>query len=217
MNFVSVEQYSYKVFYNYGINKMRITSSLFIATLSLFIAFPAIAHTDVVNSIGFIEGLTHPFTGLDHILAMISVGVIAHQFGSRNALYFLISFLLFMLIGGFIGASSIRLPLVELGIIISVIALGMSIALGLKLSLSTSLSIISLFAIFHGHAHGTEMPIQVNGFAYVAGFIVATTFLLLTGTFSSIIAGKVNQTIAPIIIRIFGGFSAAVGASLLVS
>jgi urease accessory protein len=130
---------------------------------------------------GFSNGFVHPLSGLDHLAAMIAVGLWAVQLGGR-ALWLLPSFFVsVMCLGGLIGVWGAALPLVEPAILGSVIVLGLLIAFTAKLPLAASLVVVGVFALFHGHAHGTEMPAAAAGFAYGVGFVIATAMLHLVG------------------------------------
>jgi urease accessory protein len=126
---------------------------------------------------GLTGGLAHPFTGLDHMLAMVAVGLWASQLG-RPAMWLLPAvFPAVMAAGALLGASGVALPLVEPGIMVSVLVLGAAIALALRPPLAASVAVIALFALLHGHAHGAEMPAAGSALLYGAGFIAATLAL----------------------------------------
>jgi len=124
----------------------------------------------------FLSGLTHPFFGLDHLLAMLAVGLWAAQAGGRAAWALPAAFLSVMALGGALGLNGVELPLVEAGILASVFVLGLAILFAMKAPLYASLPLVALFALFHGHAHGAEAAGH-SGWAYGAGFVLATAML----------------------------------------
>ena len=147
----------------------------------LFIPLPAYAHTGIGQTMGFVHGLTHPFTGWDHILAMVAVGIWASQTGGKGIWTIPATFVGIMSFGGLLGAIGIKLPLFEEGIAMSVLILGVLIAAAKRLPLIASTILVGLFAVFHGYAHGNEMPGAAPGLPYGMGFALATTLLHLCG------------------------------------
>jgi len=130
---------------------------------------------------GFTNGLAHPLTGLDHICAMVAVGLWAAQRGGRALWFVPLTFVSVMMIGGALGMDGVQVPFVEQGIAASVLVLGIFIAAAVRLPLAASMAIVGLFAVFHGYAHGAEMPETASGLAYGVGFVVATALLHLSG------------------------------------
>jgi urease accessory protein len=135
------------------------------------------AHVGAGETSGLLHGMGHPLSGLDHVCAMVAVGLWAAQMGGRSIWAVPLTFITVMALGGILGTIGINLPFVETGIVISVLTLGVLIAASVRLSLVASVVMVGLFAIFHGHAHGSEMPETASGLAYAAGFIIATAFL----------------------------------------
>jgi len=134
----------------------------------------ALAHVGSGASGGFLAGVAHPVSGLDHVLAMIAVGLWGAQLG-KPALWLLpVVFPMMMAGGGMLGLMGIPLPGVEIGIAISAIVLGAMVFAEAKPALAVSLAIVAFFAIFHGHAHGTELPAGQSGLLYSIGFVAAT-------------------------------------------
>lgn len=150
------------------------------AALSL-IAAPAFAHVGHGVGIGttssFAAGVGHPLGGLDHITVMITVGLWAALKGGRALWVWPAAFVGIMLVGGFIGMLQVPLPFVEPAILASVVALGLLVALAIDLPVWLGAAIIGAFAIFHGHAHGAEVPETEAGLLYMAGFAVSTAAL----------------------------------------
>lgn len=141
----------------------------------------AMAHTGVGETTGFIHGLSHPLAGVDHLLAMLAVGLWAAQLGGRALWLVPAAFVTVMLCGGVLGFSGIALPFIEQGILVSILVLGVLIAGACKLPLVASMSVVGLFALFHGYAHGSEIPASINAAAYSLGFIFSTVSLHCIG------------------------------------
>lgn len=137
-------------------------------------ATPAFAHTQQGQAQGFLTGLRHPISGLDHVLAMISVGIWGAQLG-RPALWLLpVTFPMVMAVGGFLGLIGVPVPGVEIGVALSALVLGLMVALEAKPPPVVAAALVGAFAVFHGHAHGTELPPGQSGLTYSIGFVVAT-------------------------------------------
>lgn len=141
----------------------------------------AFAHTGLGDTSGLWNGLAHPLGGLDHLCAMIGVGLWAAQRGGRALWLVPLAFLLVMALGGLLGAMAVGLPLVEQGIVASVLMLGIFIAASVRMPLVVSAMIVGTFALFHGHAHGAEMQPTYSGLAYGIGFLASTALLHLCG------------------------------------
>ena len=154
--------------------------SLVIAAM-FFAPTLAHAHTGVGAVHGVANGLLHPLTGLDHLCAMIAVGLWAAQRGGRALWAVPLTFVCVMTFGAALGMAGIGLPLVETGIIASVLILGVLVAAAVRLPLPVSMGIVGLFALCHGHAHGAEMPATASGFTYGIGFVAMTVMLHLAG------------------------------------
>lgn len=185
-----------------------------IAMAGVIFSSPAMAHITNASGAGFAGGISHPFSGLDHILAIVAVGLWASQFG-RPAYWVLpLTFPLVMAIGGGLGMSGLPLPWVEIGIAGSVIILGLMVALSLKPSLAISMALIGLFALMHGHSHGTELPLATSPLAYGAGFLFATVALHALGL---VIGGTSRWPLGRVGLRTAGAAIAAIGVLLLVS
>jgi urease accessory protein len=165
---------------------MRLKLSL--ATLFALITAPAFAHTGH-DLLGFSSGFFHPIMGVDHVIAMLAVGLWAAIQG-RPALFLLpILFPLVMVFGGLLGMNGVELPYVEPMIAVSGVVLGLMVAAYAKPKLWLSALLVGIFAVFHGHAHGAELPIASNPVGYAAGFVVATALLHLTGIGLGIVVG----------------------------
>jgi len=192
----------------------RITrATLFLATL-LFLPTLAQAHVGVGPTSGFFHGIAHPLSGLDHLCAMMAVGLWAAQRGGRALWAVPLSFLSVMAVGAAMGMAGISVPFVEQGIVASVLLLGVLIATAVRLPVVASAILVGLFALFHGHAHGTEMPVTASGFAYGAGFVMATAMLHAAGLGLGI---AIQRLASSTWIRATGGAIACCGLYLLVA
>ena len=146
---------------------------LFLA--ALFYSGAALAHPGHAG--GVLAGLLHPLTGIDHVLAMLAVGLWAAQLGRRAQWLLPLGFLASLAVGGALGMAGVAPALVETGIITSVLLLGLLVGFAVRLSLLPALSIIGAFALFHGLAHGTEMPVAESIWLYAFGFMAASAAL----------------------------------------
>ncbi len=182
-------------------------------TLLLF-ALPTLvhAHTGHTDSGGLSHGLLHPVGGLDHILAMVAIGLWAVQLGGRALWVVPAAFLTTLFVGGAMGIENVALPLVEPGILASILILGLLIAFAARVPLAATVPIVAAFGILHGFAHGAEMPVTVSGLAYSTGFIIASTGLIVTGmAFAAGLRSTANATM----IRPIGAAIAAIGAAII--
>lgn len=176
----------------------------------------AFAHVGVGSTSGFVHGFMHPLSGLDHQLAMILVGVFAYQLG--RALWLVpLTFVGVMALGGFLGVMGIPVPFVEVGIALSVIMLGAIVAFGVKAPLAVAMAAVGFFAIFHGHAHGSEMPLDASGFEYGLGFMLATAALHTVGIGLGVLIGMSSKTFGNTVYRLAGGVASVAGIGLLLS
>jgi urease accessory protein len=172
------------------------------------------AHVGVGQTSGFAHGFVHPLTGLDHMAAMVAVGLWAAQRGGRALWVVPLTFVGVMSVSGLLGALGVSVPLVEPGIVASVFVLGVLVAAAVRLPLVASSLIVGLFAVFHGHAHGAEMPETVSGLAYGIGFVLATGLLHGCGIGLGLLAGRLGS---PRFVRYAGGATAALGVCLFVT
>jgi len=175
----------------------------------------AFAHTGVGATHGFAHGFAHPLGGLDHLLAMLTVGLFAAQLGGRAIWAVPASFVALMAAGGALGVSGVDVPFVELGIGLSVAVLGAGVAFGLKAPLAVAMGMAGFFAIFHGHAHGTEMPLDASGLAYGLGFLSATAVLHLAGLGLGRTIGRFGETHGAKVVRGAGAAVAVAGLALV--
>lgn len=162
------------------------SSKRFLAHLTMafaVIALPTVAEAHVLagEGGGFLHGFEHPLSGLDHMLAMFCVGLWGAQMGGRSVWSLPIAFPLIMVAGGMMGIAGIPLPAVESGIALSIIVLGVAIACLWRPPEWLALAVIAVFAIFHGYAHGAELPNAADPADYAFGFVVATGLIHLAG------------------------------------
>lgn len=148
---------------------------------SMLVAQAAMAHTGHHADHSLVDGFMHPFTGLDHLLAMVAVGIWAVLLG-RNALWSLpLVFPLAMAAGGAMGAYGMALPSVEVGIAVSSLMLGVMVLARIQMPVTGAAAMVAALALFHGYAHGLEMPVGASGVSYGAGFVMGTLLLHLAG------------------------------------
>jgi urease accessory protein len=140
----------------------------------LFWTETAFAHVQKGEAAGFITGLRHPTSGLDHVLAMVAVGLWGAQLGAPAVWLLPVAFPMVMAFGGMLGLMGVPLPGIEYGIAASAILLGTAVMFELRPRLAVAAALVAVFAIFHGHAHGTELPPGQSGLLYSMGFVMAT-------------------------------------------
>jgi len=163
-------------------NTKRGFSSLGLAILAA-VCLPNLAQAHIIpgEPPGFAHGFQHPLHGLDHILAMVAVGLWAVHLGGRALWAVPSTFVGMMVVGGALGMAGVPVPFVETGILVSVFFLGALLLTAARLPLWGGMTLVALFALMHGHAHGAEMPDSASGWAYGAGFALATILLHLSG------------------------------------
>lgn len=155
---------------------------IFLATaIWLLLGTSLWAHEDAGMAGGFISGLTHPLFGFDHVVAMIAVGLWGAFLGSPALWILPVVFPVVMAFGGALGVLGVEIPLVETGIAASAVVLGLMVALALRPKIAIAAVIVGAFAIFHGHAHGTELPEAASPLTYSIGFVISTGLLHLAG------------------------------------
>jgi len=193
---------------------MRFASKFPLAVAVVLAVLPtaAFAHIGDHSHMSFAEGLAHPFTGLDHMLAMVAVGLWASQIGGRALWLLPVTFPVVMAAGAALGFGGVALPWVEIGIAISVLVLGAAVALRARPSLAVSVPLIAAFAALHGYSHGVELPADVSALTYAAGFVAATLVLHLIGIGLGLAA---NRLPVHFVARAAGGAIALAGVALL--
>ena len=185
---------------------------LITAALTL-IPTAAFAHTGVGDAHGFVTGFAHPVGGLDHVLAMVTVGIFAWQLGGRALWLVPATFVLAMAAGAVLGMAQLPLPFVEIGIAISVIVLGAVVAFARGTPIALAVALVGMFAIFHGHSHGTEVAFDAGASAYVAGFMLATALLHVAGIALGCAIGRIADSRAAY--RLGGALVALAGLAIL--
>lgn len=180
-----------------------------VCSAALIVLTPAVVLAHPGHDLGahhFTSGLVHPFTGLDHILALAAVGMWSAQLGSRARWRVPLTFLGMMLLGALIAFWRVRLPLVESAILASALVLGLVVMWSLRVPTSVAVAVAGVFAVFHGYAHVAEMPPDASAVAYCGGFIAASAILLAAGA----AVGRVLTTARqPQWLRVCGGAVAA--------
>ena len=172
----------------------------------------AYAHVQQGQAVSFVTGLEHPWSGLDHVLAMIAVGLWGAQLGNPAIWILPITFPLMMSLGAMMGLLGIPLPGIEIGIAVSAIVLGTMVLGEVRPKLAVAVLLVGSFAVFHGHAHGTELPAGQSGMLYSMGFVIATGCLHGIG----IALGLIHRwPIGNLALRGSGAFIAAMGIFFL--
>lgn len=189
------------------------TSLKVLSALAFFcLAASASAHTGDGAENGFLAGVLHPLTGFDHLLAMVAVGIWGATLGKPLVWALPVAFPMLMVVGGVLGITGVPLPFMETGIATSVVVLGLAIATAWRAPIPIALAIVAAFGVFHGYAHGAELPSAASPSAYVAGFVLCTGALHLTGVAIGILRRipKGEQ-----VLRASGGLIATAGVWIL--
>jgi len=183
--------------------------------LFIVLAFPSFvfAH-EVEGAGGFLSGFNHPVLGFDHLLAMLSVGILSAQMGGKAIWKVPATFVVVMLIGGVFGINGINFISVELGIMCSVLILGIVIAADKKIPTFIAMLVVGFFAIFHGHAHGTEMPYLAEPLLYALGFVTGTAMIHIAGVMIGLSSSKFND--GQQLLKLLGAGIAGIGFHMLV-
>ena len=171
----------------------------------------ASAHTGIEHVASFVSGLAHPWTGIDHLLAMLAVGLWAGMNGGRAVWAWPIAFVGVMVAGGGLGMMGVHLPIVESGILASVIVLGLLVLSAVRLPVAAGAALVAVFALLHGHAHGSELPAETAAVTYASGFVLATALLHAIGLcLAYLCTGEWGRTL----VRGAGALVAACGVAL---
>jgi len=179
-------------------------------------ATPALAHTGLDLGGGFAVGLAHPFLGFDHVVAMLSVGALAAVAGGRAVWALPLAFMGMMALGGALAMAGVGLPAAEQGIGASLVVFGAMLAVRAGLPVPVATLVVGAFALFHGHAHGAELPATAAESAYAAGFLLATGVLHLAGLAAAFGLRRRAVWGAPAL-RLAGAATAAGGFVLLLA
>ena len=166
------------------------------AVLLALIPTAAFAHTGVGDTAGFFHGFEHPIGGFDHVLAMVAVGILAFAMGKRALVLVPMSFVVMMVVGFALGASGIALPFLELAIAASGFVILAAVLFRRHLHAGFAMALVGSFGVFHGVAHGLEMPSTAGGLEYALGFIAATALLHLGGIALGLVAARTPTAVA---------------------
>ncbi len=177
-------------------------------------ASTALAHTGLEHAVSFASGFAHPWSGLDHMLAMVAVGLWAGANGGRALWAWPVAFVSVMLVGGALGIAGVALPMVEPGILASVIVLGLLVLAAIRLPVAIGAALVALFALLHGHAHGAELPAEAAAASYAAGFAMATALLHGIGLG---VAHLATGARGALVVRGAGALVAAAGVALVLT
>ncbi len=187
----------------------------YLSALAAFILpTSALAHTGIGATHGVAYGLMHPISGVDHILAMVSVGFLAYVIGSRALWLVPAAFVSMMAAGGALAMIGVNLPFVELGIGLSIIVIGAAAVFGKNIPVSVAMALVGTFAIFHGFAHGAEMPTDASGLTYAVGFMSATALLHAAGIAVCFTVANIAGKYGKVTARIGGGVAALAGVAI---
>ena len=194
---------------------LRTTSLAFTALAVSLAAAPrmALAHTGLEHATSFSSGFLHPLTGPDHALAMVAVGLWAGVNGGRAVWAWPVAFVGVMLVGGALGMTGVALPLVEPGILASVIVLGLLVLTAARVPVAVGALLVGVFAVLHGYAHGAELPAAAAAISYSAGFALATALLHAAGLGIAFLSAREGSSL---LVRAAGGLVAACGVALAV-
>lgn len=183
-----------------------------LAAMLLLAAPLAFGHAETGAAAGFVSGFLHPLAGPDHLIAMVAVGLWGAFLGAPAIWQLPVVFPLVMAVGGVLGIAGVTLPLVEVGIAASALVLGAMVVLGARPPLWVAAVLVGGFAVFHGHAHGAELPHAANAVGYSAGFVVATGLLHLAGIgFGTLVRWPYGR----IAVRSLGGLISVAGCLFL--
>jgi urease accessory protein len=200
----------------YSTAKRVLTITGMAGLISLTAIMPASAHVGAGPVDTFSRGLLHPLNGLDHILAMVAVGLYAANLGGRALWLVPSAFVGTMILGGLLGYYGWPLPMVEAGIGLSVVVMGMAIAIGVRLPTIAAMALVGVFALFHGHAHGSEgAGLGIAFLPYAAGFVAATGVLHLSGIALGRGFDRLGATVSGTMNKVAGSIGFIAGISLL--
>jgi len=188
---------------------------LTVAATAICLSSSAWAHPGHLPTSGFSAGLLHPLTGLDHLLAMVAVGLFAATLGRRALWAVPLSFMSLMALGGILGMTGVPLPFVEFAIALSVLVLGAVVVIGGRWPVTMAMMLVGLFAVFHGYAHGAEMPETISAAEYGLGFMLATGALHLLGIGLGVLPTRIAGIHGQRMSQIGGLAIAFAGAGLL--
>ena len=193
--------------------RIALTTAIAVTTVTAAATDSAHAHTGAEHAVSFAAGFQHPWSGLDHMLAMLAVGLWAGLNGGRALWAWPVAFVGVMVAGGALGMAGISLPMVEPAILASVIVLGLLVLAAAQLPVAAGAVLVGIFALLHGHAHGAELPASASAMSYVVGFALATALLHAIGLGVTYLAGNAS---GKLVVRVAGAIVAAGGVALAV-
>jgi urease accessory protein len=193
-----------------SIQQAGATRRSFLISFLLLYPLTVFAHQRGGETIGFTSGFWHPISGLDHILAMVAVGMWGAQLGAPAMWVLPVVFPMVMALGGMMGLMGIQLPGIEFCIALSALALGFAVCREARPKLWIAAIVVGVFAIAHGHAHGTELPLGASGVLYSIGFVIATGLLHAIGIGIGLVhrwpAGRIALRVAGAVVAMGGVF-----------
>jgi urease accessory protein len=195
----------------------RTAFRLLAAIALLLVPSVALAHTGHGEDGGLLGGFIHPFGGIDHLLAMTAVGMFAAHLSGRALWAVPTTFVAVMALGGVFGAAGVSLPFTETAIALSVLVFGFVIFSGMAPPVLAAMALVGIFAAFHGHAHGAEMPVGASGVVYGIGFMVATALLHGFGITLGLAIGRFDEAPRRRAMQTCGVAIALIGAGLTIS
>jgi urease accessory protein len=193
----------------------RVTRIAALVSVLVALTGPAFAHSGHGHVGGFVHGLMHPIGGLDHVLVMVAVGLYAVRLGGRALWLMPATFIAFMAFGGLLGTFRIADPFFEIGVATSVVMLGLAVALRANMPTITAIALVGLVATVHGYAHGAEMPGDISGYAYAAGFMLATALLHGAGIALGLLMGHLREIVRRRAMQLSGSAMALAGVAML--
>lgn len=179
---------------------LRVSAAAGLAAGAAFAATPAEAHSITAHGMGFASGFAHPFAGVDHVIVMLAVGMLAALRRGLVSIAVPTSFLGFMVIGAIISLSGVAVGLIEPMITASILAVGCLVAIQTRLPVWPMVAVVGFFAFFHGAAHGLQIPAAASPVEFAAGFVLATALLFVLG---SLLVLAMRQTVAGARVRQF--------------
>ncbi|MCR9072936.1 MAG: HupE/UreJ family protein [Alphaproteobacteria bacterium] len=192
-----------------------VLSAVLTATVLGSLATPALAHTGGAPATSILAGFLHPLSGIFHVLSMVSIGTMAALVGGRALWTVPAAFIAVMVAGAAVGLQGIALPMVELGIALSVVVLGIATACGRSVPESAAVAMAAVFAVFHGHVHGSEMALSVATALFGAGFVLATALLHALGLFGARLLNRRFDAMGTATVRLAGLGVAATGLGMV--
>ena len=194
---------------------LRTLPARFVAAAVAACPITVLAHPAAEHVIGFMQGIAHPFGGIDHLLAMVAVGLLGARLGGRARWLIPASFMTLMAVGTCLGMAGVSLPLVETGIAASIVVFGLLLASGRDMTVPSTMIVVGFFALFHGHAHGSEAAPDVAGIGYEFGLLLATGVLHASGVLAAMLLMRWNRAAATPVLRWSGSLVALGGLGVL--